>query len=694
MDKINDTFGLSRVIEPKAAVPVTAWRIDNHREISPLECRISLKLIHLERDCFQQLCSECGFDESKIIAKILDVINRRGKLHNPFTNTAGQFYGTIEEMGNEFQKSSQYQIGDSIFCLTTMTAHPIYIDKIHKIDYNYGELTVTGYGIVFMGSPLTTIPPGLQLNYTMATFDEAASLYSIHNVADEGKRYLIIGKDLVSSITYVSSIKKAVGDNCYITVILDEDGIGTLTPKQVEHELKNWVNSFYVLNVAQPISSSEAIIKEEKEFYDMTINCEDLLGSEVLSVILTQHKGKLYFTSLKNGYTQSILIAESMSKELETYVLGQFIIGYEEFTFDLLLWIAKDLDRINKLYESQAITFRQGTKKAIAASTEKNRKVDDFIFSSSATKILVDEALNIAQYDCNIILQGETGVGKEKILDLIHKNSIRKNKPCIKINCATIQENLAESEFFGYVAGSFTGAQATGKKGYFELANGGILFLDEVGTLSLNLQSKLLRVLQEGQFYKVGGTTSVSINVRVICANNVPLRQLVEQGKFREDLYYRLNICTITVPPLRERRDDIVPLAAAFLNNYCKCYKIDKELDPTALTELVNYGWPGNVRELENLIHRAVISVKGHVIMGGDIQEVLNENIYEDLLVNLKHSMRASSSMDFEKIMEQQEMQLIEYALKKFGTTRKAAEFLHMSQPKLMRKKKKYNILP
>ena len=692
MDMTNDTFGLSRVIEPKAAVPVTAWKVDNHKEITPCECRMSLELIHLERDCFQQFCSECGFDEAKIIAKILDIINRRGKLHNPFTNTAGQFYGTIEEMGSEFEKNSRYHIGDRIFCLTTMTAHPIYIDKIHKIDYNYGELTVTGYGIVFIGSPLTTIPPALQYNYTMATFDEAASLYSIHCVSEKGKRYLVIGKDLVSSITYVSAIKKAVGDDCYITVILDEDGIGTLTPKQVKQELAQWADSSYVLNVAQPISSSETVLKEEKDHFDLTINCEDLLGSEVLSVILTRNKGKLYFTSLKNGYTQSILVAESMSKELEAYVLGQFVIGYEEFTFDLLLSIVKDLDRINKLYESQSIAFRQATKKAIAASAEKNGKIGDFIFSSSTTKALVDEALNIAQYDCNIILQGETGVGKEKILDLVHKNSIRKNKPCIKINCATIQENLAESEFFGYAAGSFTGAQATGKKGYFELANGGILFLDEVGTLSLNLQSKLLRVLQESQFYKVGGTTPININVRVICANNIPLRQLVEQGKFREDLYYRLNICTITVPPLRDRRDDIMALAALFLSNYCKRYGIDKDLDPTAFTMLANYDWPGNVRELENLIHRAVISVKDHIITGDDIQEVLNENIFEDLVLDLKRSMKSSSSLDFEKILEQQEKQLIEYALKKFGTTRKAAEFLHLSQPKLMRKKQKYNI--
>ncbi|QIB70535.1 AAA domain-containing protein [Aminipila butyrica] len=692
METTKDIFGLSRVIEPKTAVPVTAWRVDNHRDISSTECRITLERIHLERDCFQQLCSECSFDEEKIIAKILELISRRGKLHNPFTNTAGQFYGIIEEMGSGFARHSGYKIGQPVFCLTTMTAHPVFIQKIHKIDYNYGELTVTGYAIAFQGSPMTTIPESLQLNYTMATFDEAASLYSIYTIAKKGKRYLIVGKDLVSSITYVSAIRQAVGTDGYMTVILDEAGVGTLTPQQVKQELSRWTNTAYILNVDQPVQCADEVLEKEEQPYDVTINCEDVMGSEVLSVLLTRNKGQLYFTSIKNSYTQSILIAESMSKELDTYLLGQFILGYENYTLSLLLSISKDLDRINQLYDTQAISFRQAAKQAHAADLEKSGRIGDFVFSSPETKALVDEALNIAQYDCNIILQGETGVGKEKILDLIHKNSIRKNKPCIKINCATIQENLAESEFFGYEAGAFTGAQAHGKKGYFELANGGILFLDEVGTLSLNLQSKLLRVLQESQFYKVGGTTSVHINVRVICANNIPLRQLVEQGAFREDLYYRLNICTITVPPLRERREDIAALSISFLKSYCQQYNLDRELDVTALAALTGYSWPGNVRELENFIHRAVISVREHVITGEDIQEVLHENLYADLVIDLKRSVKYSASLNFEKIVEQQERQLIEYALKKFGTTRKAAEFLQISQPKLMRKKQKYGI--
>lgn len=178
---------------------------------------------------------------------------------------------------------------------------------------------------------------------------------------------------------------------------------------------------------------------------------------------------------------------------------------------------------------------------------------------------MIEKVLNIAQYDCNIVIQGETGVGKEKVFNLIHQNSPRKGKPCVRINCATIPENLAESEFFGYENGAFTGAQKDGKEGYFEMANNGTLFLDEIGSLSLTMQSKLLRVLQESTFYRLGGTEQIKINVRVVCANNVPLKKLIEERKFREDLYYRLNICLIEVPPLRERQEDIECLSEAFL---------------------------------------------------------------------------------------------------------------------------------
>lgn len=328
------------------------------------------------------------------------------------------------------------------------------------------------------------------------------------------------------------------------------------------------------------------------------------------------------------------------------------------------------------------------------------------MFESPVTAAMIDEVLNVARYDCNVILQGETGVGKEKVFNILYQNSPRRGKPCIKINCATIQENLAESEFFGYEKGAFTGAQASGKAGYFEMANHGTLFLDEIGALSIGMQSKLLRVLQENTFYRVGGTELKHVNVRVVCANNVPLRKLVDEGRFREDLYYRLNICAVDIPPLRERKEDIECLAEAFLEGYVKKYGEEKEFSLEALELLKSYDWPGNVRQLENAVHRLYIGQRGWIIDEKQVEKFLRScdgvleggqsvaDAYADdeLIVDLREELRSDDGVDFNRIMEAQEKCLIEYALKREGTTRKAAEYLNMSQATLARKKVRYGL--
>ena len=320
------------------------------------------------------------------------------------------------------------------------------------------------------------------------------------------------------------------------------------------------------------------------------------------------------------------------------------------------------------------------------------RKIDDYIYMSDITEMMVEEALNVAQYDCNVIIQGETGVGKEKVFNLIHQNSPRRGKPCIKINCATIQESLAESEFFGYEKGAFTGAYSGGKEGYFEMANNGTLFLDEIGSLSLAMQSKLLRILQENTYYRVGGTQPRHVNVRVVCASNIPLKKLVEEGEFREDLYYRLNICMINVPPLRMRRDDIVCLSEAFIKGYSEKYGIKKEFSKDALKELRQYHWPGNVRELENTVHRLYISEKESLIDGIAVDMLINENLYDVPLFDMRKQGEEKEKIDFNSIMSRQEKNLIAFALKKCRTTRAAAEFLGIPQATLARKKIKHDL--
>ena len=220
---------------------------------------------------------------------------------------------------------------------------------------------------------------------------------------------------------------------------------------------------------------------------------------------------------------------------------------------------------------------------------------------------LLSRAVTAAKTDATVLIRGENGVGKEGFAKLIHQASPRRNKPFITVNCSAIPESLIESELFGYEEGAFTGAKKGGKLGKFELAQGGTLFLDEVGDMPLLMQSKLLRVLQEGEVEKIGREENVAVDVRIVAATNQPLEELVEQKRFRADLYYRLNVVSLPIPPLRERRGDILPLAYHFLDRYNAQYQKSATLSPGAAQALLNYGWPGNVRQLQNCIESAAI---------------------------------------------------------------------------------------
>ncbi len=689
-----DRFGIRRAIEPKGSTPVTAWKLDNSREISENEARVRIERVHIERDSFQQICSDCGYDKAKIMARLMDLVERRGKLHNPFTNSGGMFYGILEEMGSEFQQQSAYSEGDAVLVCVTSTGIPFHLEKIIEIDYHYGQMIVEGYVIVFEATPLYRMPEGLSIDYTLAALDESATFETIIDTVQRGMKVMVIGKDIVTTLFYAGSLKHALEDEVRILAVMDadQDSLGGLSEDEASQLLSRYVDKLIVTDVAKPMEAFERILGEEQSLVDVTINTEDLRGSETLTVLMTASGGKIFFTSLENGYSTAILIAETMAKELSAYSCDQYSDTYFTHTIDSLRAMKAELEQVDRFYEKLGNSRDFTEKKAQNLLLKKSEKIDDFVFQSPATRAMIDDVLNIAGYDCNVIIQGETGVGKEKILGLLHKNSVRSNQPCVKINCATIQENLAESEFFGYEPGAFTGAQASGKKGYFELANHGILFLDEIGQLPLAMQSKLLRVLQENQFFRMGGTKQLTVDVRVICANNVPLKTLVDEGKFREDLYYRLNICTIDVPPLRERREDIYALAGAFLASYNKKYGIEKEFSPAALDRLRRYDWPGNVRELENAVHRMVISSRSGIIGEEDADSVINERLYDNAILDMKKLLRGKEQLSFGEIIEAQEKRLIEYALKKEGTTRKAAAFLNMTQAQLSRKKLKYGL--
>jgi len=240
----------------------------------------------------------------------------------------------------------------------------------------------------------------------------------------------------------------------------------------------------------------------------------------------------------------------------------------------------------------------------------------NIIGTSGPTRQMYEQVAQVAQTNTTVLIRGESGTGKELIAHAIHYNSLRAKKPFIKVSCAALPDTLIESELFGYEKGAFTGA-AQRKKGRFEMAEGGTLFLDEIGDVNLGTQVKLLRVLQEREFERVGGTETVKVNVRLIAATNKDMEKAIAEGTFREDLYYRLNVFTIFVPPLRERKADLLLLADHFLDKFSREHnKVIKRISTPAIDMLTAYHWPGNVRELENALERAVLVCDGAVIHG------------------------------------------------------------------------------
>jgi len=294
---------------------------------------------------------------------------------------------------------------------------------------------------------------------------------------------------------------------------------------------------------------------------------------------------------------------------------------------------------------------------------------------------------DVAGTNTTILIQGDSGTGKELIANAIHYNSQRAKRPFIKINCGVLAESLLESELFGHVRGSFTGA-IKDKSGRFELANSGSLFLDEIGDISLNMQLKLLRVLQEGEFERVGGTETIKVDVRIIAATNKDLEKAMKEGSFRQDLYYRLNVIPIYVPPLRERRDDIKFLIQHFVDKFGKIYgKNIQQIEPQTMKILESYNYPGNIRELENLIERIIVLNKNNEISIADLPESI---------INGSDNFSAED-LDFsdglQNIVEKFERRAIYKALKMNNNNKvKTAKMLAMNRSTFMSKLKKYSI--
>ncbi|MGG1659936.1 sigma 54-interacting transcriptional regulator [Brevibacillus sp. NRS-1366] len=304
------------------------------------------------------------------------------------------------------------------------------------------------------------------------------------------------------------------------------------------------------------------------------------------------------------------------------------------------------------------------------------------VYRSQIMKSLVEDIKHIAKVDSTVLLMGESGVGKEVFAQAVHEFSLRKDEPFIRVNCGALPESLIESELFGYEKGAFTGADQKGKPGMFEMANKGSIFLDEITELPYNMQVKLLRVLQEKEIMRVGGTRTIPVDVRVIVATNQDMKELVKDQRFREDLYYRLYVIPIEIPPLRKRVPDIIPLAIHFLKQFNRLYGLEKNVSREALHMLEGYSWPGNVRELQNVIERLVVKTREDSI---GTQDVL-PNLFKEEPLSRENKTVVLDIMPLKEAVEEVENQLIALALKKYGTAARVAKILGVSPATVSRR--------
>jgi len=350
----------------------------------------------------------------------------------------------------------------------------------------------------------------------------------------------------------------------------------------------------------------------------------------------------------------------------------------------------RDITDLNRLSRQLRRSKQMTEEFQIKLQKIESRQQDGFelIARSKAMVDVVDLALRLAAVDTPVLMQGETGVGKEVIARLIHRTSTRAEKGVfMKINCGAIPEHLLESELFGYERGAFTGASQAGKKGLFELADDGTLFLDEIEALSLNLQSKLLSAVQDLEIMRVGGTKFKRISTRIIAASNCDLYQMVRNKTFREDLFFRLNVVTIYVPPLKERKDDILPLVIYFLEKYNSKFGTAKRLSRPAIDCMTQYPWPGNVRQLSNVIERLVITSKADDVLlddlPGEVQTFRTTVGDVDISGNtsLKHA------------VDQFEYRFIREAVQKYGSAKKAAAFLKVDPATICRKMQRHHLI-
>ncbi len=487
--------------------------------------------------------------------------------------------------------------------------------------------------------------------------DVSISKYEINPVVDKNRKLIgsVSKKDIIFRLNNKNETLKAIFDNSFDGLYIT-DGKG------------------YTLSVNKAYLKITGLKKENLiGFHMKELIKKGYFKDSVSLKIIETKKAESLIDSFENGKKCFITGTPVINRKGQVI---RVVTNVRDMTeLKLMQKRVEESERRNERYKNEVNNLKN--LKAISTNIKGN---------SIEIQNIIDRIRKVSEVNATVLITGETGVGKELVAREIHKKSDRKDKPFIKINCAAIPENLMEAELFGYCKGAFTGAKEEGKIGYFEMANKGSILLDEIGEIPIQLQAKLLRVLQEKEIQRIGESKKNKIDVRILASTNRDLTKLIEKKMFREDLYYRLNVLPIHVPPLRERMDDIELLANNFLHEYNAKYNKNKILSDESYNEIKKYKWPGNVRQLKNTIKQMVILVDDNIIKRYHIKELVNSSSEN------KNNVYNTDRYKLKEAKEIIEKHYIKETLKRHKNTREAAKHLGISQPSVVRKKKKYNI--
>lgn len=437
----------------------------------------------------------------------------------------------------------------------------------------------------------------------------------------------------------------------------------------------------YDVKILKAYSFKEALFYLEEEDIDAIISdmiLPDGNGIEILKRI--REEGQLKPFILLTAHSTVNSAVEALKLGANDYITKPFKV----------VELKKNIENLIKglLIEKENLALKE--------EVVRLKGYDEVVGHSKAMKEIFSMIERIKDIDATVLITGESGTGKEVLARLIHRRSKRANAPFVGINCGAIPETLIEDELFGHVKGAFTDAIAP-RVGAFERANGGVLFLDEIGTLRLDLQVKLLRVLQEREFTPIGSTSTKKVDVRIIAATNSNLKEMVKEGKFREDLYYRLNIINIEIPPLRERKEDIIPLLRFMVKKVANRLNMkEKDFSKEALNALLNYNYPGNVRELENIVERAMALSSSDYIDISDLpKEVIEsaDRVFSGEVRKIKSALFFVENMGLDEYLKKFEKKIIMEALEKCKWRKtKAANLLKIKRTTLIERMKRLEI--